>query len=48
MSPAKNQWFRQVRKRLKEASVYARKSMLDSKGVLNPGMMPRTLGDLSD
>ena len=46
-TPAKNQWFRQVRKRLREASAYARKSMLDAKGVLNPGMMPRTLDDLA-
>ena len=45
--PAKNKWFRKVRKRLKEASVYARKSMLDSNGVLNPGLMPRTLSDLT-
>jgi serine/threonine-protein kinase len=39
--------FRQVRKRLQEASVYARLAMLDSRGVLNPGMMPRTLDDLA-
>jgi serine/threonine-protein kinase len=38
--------FRQVRKRLQEASAYARKAMLDANGVLNPGMMPRTLEDL--
>jgi serine/threonine-protein kinase len=42
----KHQWFRQVRRRLKERSAYARKAMLDSKGVLNPGLMPRTLDDL--
>ncbi len=45
-TPAKHQWFRQVRRRLKERSAYARKAMLDSKGVLNPGLMPRTLDDL--
>ncbi len=39
--------FRQVRKRLQEASDYARNQMLDVKGVLNPGMMPRTLADLA-
>ncbi len=39
--------FRQVRKRLQEASDYARRQMLDVKGVLNPGMMPRTLADLA-
>ncbi len=39
--------FRQIRKRLQEASAYAQKTMLDAKGVLNPGMMPRTLDDLA-
>jgi hypothetical protein len=43
----KRKRFRQVRKRLQEASAYARKSMLDANGVLNPGMMPRTLDDLA-
>ena len=46
-TPAKRKRFRQVRKRLQEASAYARKKMLDAKGVLNPGMMPRTLDDLA-
>jgi serine/threonine-protein kinase len=45
-APGKQQWFRQVRRRVKERSAYARKAMLDSKGVLNPGLMPRTLDDL--
>src|SRR5262249_10581673 len=45
-TPAKHQWYRQVRRRLKERSAYARKAMLDSKGALNPGLMPRTLDDL--
>jgi serine/threonine-protein kinase len=45
-TPAKHRWFRSVRTRLKEASAYARKKMLDSKGVLNPGLMPRSLSDL--
>ena len=45
-TPDKHQWFRQVRRRLKERSDYAPKAMLDSKGVLNPGLMPRTLDDL--
>jgi len=43
----KRKRFRQVRKRLQEASAYARKTMLDPNGVLNPGMMPRTLDDLA-
>src|SRR5262249_9212617 len=42
----KRKRFRQIRKRLQEASGYARKAMLDANGVLNPGMMPRTLEDL--
>jgi eukaryotic-like serine/threonine-protein kinase len=46
-TPAKQKRFRQTRKRLQEASGYARKSMLDDKGVLNPGMMPRNLDDLA-
>jgi serine/threonine-protein kinase len=45
-TPGKHQWFRQVRRRLRERSAYARKAMLDSKGVLNPGLMPRNLDDL--
>ena len=43
----KRKRFREIRKRLKEASAYARKAMLDANGVLNPGMMPRTLDDLA-
>ena len=43
----KRKRFRQVRKRLQEASAYARKTMLDANGVLNPGMMPRTFDDLA-
>ena len=43
----KRKRFRQVRKRLQEASAYARKAMLDANGVLNPGLMPRTLDDLA-
>jgi serine/threonine-protein kinase len=43
----KRRRFREVRKRLQEASAYARKAMLDANGVLNPGMMPRTLDDLA-
>jgi eukaryotic-like serine/threonine-protein kinase len=39
--------FREVRKRLQQASACARKTMLDGNGVLNPGMMPRTLDELA-
>jgi serine/threonine-protein kinase len=42
----KRKRFRQIRKRLQDASAYARKTMLDENGVLNPGM-PRTLDDLA-
>ncbi|QEH32245.1 Serine/threonine-protein kinase PknB [Aquisphaera giovannonii] len=45
-TPARHQWFRRVRSRLKDASAYARRKMLDSKGALNPGLMPRSLDDL--
>ena len=45
--PTRTSGSGEIRKRLKEASVYARKSMLDANGVLNPGMMPRTLDDLA-
>ncbi len=38
--------FRIGRKRLQDASAYARGSMTDEKGVLNPGLMPQALGDL--
>jgi eukaryotic-like serine/threonine-protein kinase len=43
----KRKRFRHVRKRLQDAGAYARKAMLDRNGVLNPGMMPRTQGDLA-
>jgi len=38
--------FRQARRRLKEASPYARATMLDKRAVLNPGLMPQNLDDL--
>ncbi len=43
----KRRRFREIRMRLRDASAYARKAMLDAKGVLNPGLMPRTLDDLA-
>jgi eukaryotic-like serine/threonine-protein kinase len=43
----KRKRFREIRKRLKEASAYAGQAMLDERGVLNPGMMPQTLDDLA-
>jgi serine/threonine-protein kinase len=43
----KRRRFREILARLQEASAYARKAMLDAKGVLNPGLMPRTLDDLA-
>jgi eukaryotic-like serine/threonine-protein kinase len=46
-SPAKRKLFRQTRKALLEASKYAQKHMVDTKGMLNPGLMPQKLADLS-
>ncbi len=43
----KRRRFREIRARLQEASPYARKAMLNARGVLNPGLMPRTLDDLA-
>ena len=37
---------RQVRQRLQGASAYAHRAMLDAEGMLNPGIMLRTLDDL--
>jgi eukaryotic-like serine/threonine-protein kinase len=45
-SPAKRKLFRQTRKALGQASTYAKKRMVDAKGVLNPGLMPQRLDDL--
>jgi serine/threonine-protein kinase len=38
--------FRQTRKALQDASPYAQEHMTDAKGVLNPGIIPRSLDDL--
>jgi eukaryotic-like serine/threonine-protein kinase len=43
----KRKAFRQARKRLQEASTYALEKMTDVKGMLNPGLMPQKLDDLS-
>ena len=43
----KRKAFRQARKRLQEASAYAGRHMTDDKGVLNPGLMPQKITDLS-
>jgi serine/threonine-protein kinase len=43
----KRRRFREIRKQLQDASAYARKAMLNAKGDLNPGLMPRTLDDLA-
>ena len=45
-SPAKRKRFRQTRRLLQEASKEARESLTDSRGNLNPGLMPQTLDDL--
>ena len=46
-SPARRKLFRQTRKAIGQASSYAQKQMIDAKGVLNPGLMPQRLEDLS-
>ncbi len=43
---AKRKLFRQTRNAIAEKSAYARKKMLDTKGVLNPGLMPSKLENL--
>ncbi len=45
-TPAKRRAFREVRKRIQEASSYAREHLTDDRGVLNPGLMPQVLDDL--
>jgi hypothetical protein len=45
-SQAKRKTFREARRRLQEASTYAREHLTDDRGVLNPGLMPQVLGDL--
>jgi serine/threonine-protein kinase len=45
-TPAKRKLFRQTRKAIGQASVYAQKHMIDAKGVLNPGLIPQRLEDL--
>lgn len=45
-TPARRRLFRQTRKAIAQASNYAQKRMLDSKGILNPGLMPQRLEDL--
>ena len=46
MTPAKRKKFRQARKQVLETSPYAQKHMVDSKGILNPGLVPQTFDDL--
>jgi serine/threonine-protein kinase len=45
-SPAKRKLFRQTRKTVGQKSRHAQKHMIDTKGVLNPGLMPQRLDDL--
>ena len=45
-SPTRRKRFRLARKQLLEASSHAKKAMADTKGVLNPGLMPQKLDDL--
>lgn len=45
-NPTRRKVFRQTRKAIADASAYARKRMIDAKGILNPGLMPLQLEDL--
>jgi eukaryotic-like serine/threonine-protein kinase len=45
--PARRRKFRLMRQRLQLASAYASKNLLDDQGVLNPGLMPQVLADLT-
>jgi serine/threonine-protein kinase len=45
-TPQRRRLFRQTRTALRDASEYAKKSMTDAKGLLNPGLMPQSLKDL--
>ena len=45
-TPQRRKRFRAARKQLQEASTHGRKAMLDSRGNLNPGLMPQTIEDL--
>ncbi|HZW32863.1 MAG TPA: protein kinase [Isosphaeraceae bacterium] len=45
-NPTRRKVFRQIRRAIAQASAYAQQHMIDSKGVLNPGLMPQRLEDL--
>ena len=45
-TPPRRKKFRSARKLLQEASTHGQKAMLDSRGNLNPGLMPQTIEDL--
>jgi serine/threonine-protein kinase len=45
-TPANRKLFRQTRTAIAEKSAYAQKKMVDAKGVLNPGLMPKKLENL--
>jgi serine/threonine-protein kinase len=46
-TPARRKMLRNVRKAILAASPYAQQRMTDARGVLNPGLIPRTLDDLA-
>src|SRR5262249_9065006 len=47
VNPAQRRVFRQTRQAIGKTSIYSQKHMFDAKGVLNPGLMPQRLEDLS-
>jgi serine/threonine-protein kinase len=46
-TPAKRKQFREVRRQLQDASEYAAVHLCDEQGVLNPGLMPQRMSDLT-
>jgi serine/threonine-protein kinase len=46
-TPARRKMLRKARKAIQEASPYAQKHMTDARGLLNPGLIPRSLDDLA-
>jgi len=46
-TPTRRKMLRNARKAIRDASSYAQEHMTDARGVLNPGMIPRSLDDLA-
>ena len=46
-TPSRRKMLRNARKAIQDASPYAQEHMTDARGVLNPGLIPRSLDDLA-